>query len=213
MKHFLLNKTGTRQCTRAIWSTFAEIHSNHPGALMHYLGFLLFPLRICDSRHVHYTHESYLIYPNRWKHLVLWLLLSLFRLVGLLKRRMIEPSQCSKLTFCSGCPWDYCLKFLLVQEKQSLVPPWAEVSGFFEQSYIKNTGLLFSHFKNCSRLLTWMEIAEQGCRTRTSWSSHVYYPLRMLAMSRPSFCQYSKWQTGVCKSIFFARQNKTDLPV
>ena len=26
------NKTGTRQCTRAVWSTFADIHSTHPGA-------------------------------------------------------------------------------------------------------------------------------------------------------------------------------------
>ena len=32
------NKTGSRHCTRAVWSTFAEIHSTHPGALMHYSG-------------------------------------------------------------------------------------------------------------------------------------------------------------------------------
>ena len=32
------NKTGSRQCTRVVWSTFAEIHSTHPGALMHYTG-------------------------------------------------------------------------------------------------------------------------------------------------------------------------------
>ena len=33
---FSFNKTGTRQCTRAVWSTFADNHSTHPGALMHY---------------------------------------------------------------------------------------------------------------------------------------------------------------------------------
>ena len=43
------NKTGTRQCTRAVWSTFADIHSTHPGALMHYLGSLEFPVRILDA--------------------------------------------------------------------------------------------------------------------------------------------------------------------
>ena len=32
------NKTGTRQCTRAVRSAFADIHSTYPGALMHYLG-------------------------------------------------------------------------------------------------------------------------------------------------------------------------------
>ena len=32
------NKTGSRQRTRAVWSTFAEIHSTHPVALMHYSG-------------------------------------------------------------------------------------------------------------------------------------------------------------------------------
>ena len=32
---FKRNKTGSRQCTQAVWSTFAEIHSTHPGALMH----------------------------------------------------------------------------------------------------------------------------------------------------------------------------------
>ena len=40
------NKTGTRQCARAIWSTFADVHS--PGALMHYLGSLEFTV-ICDT--------------------------------------------------------------------------------------------------------------------------------------------------------------------
>ena len=34
---FINHKTGTRQCTRAVWSTFAEIRSNHPGALMYYI--------------------------------------------------------------------------------------------------------------------------------------------------------------------------------
>ena len=32
------NKTGSRQCTPAVWSTLAEIHSTYPGALMHYSG-------------------------------------------------------------------------------------------------------------------------------------------------------------------------------
>ena len=35
-RFFSFNKTGTRQCTRAVWSTFADNHSTHPGALMHY---------------------------------------------------------------------------------------------------------------------------------------------------------------------------------
>ena len=35
---FMMNKTGSRQSTRAVSSTFAEIHSTHLGALMHYLG-------------------------------------------------------------------------------------------------------------------------------------------------------------------------------
>ena len=46
------NKTGTRQCTWAIWSTFADIHSTHPGALMHYLGLLEFLVRICDASYI-----------------------------------------------------------------------------------------------------------------------------------------------------------------
>ena len=46
------NKTGTRQCSWAVWSTFAEIHSTHPNALMHYLGLLEFPVRICDASHI-----------------------------------------------------------------------------------------------------------------------------------------------------------------
>ena len=27
---FMLNKTVSRQCIRAVWSTFADIHSTHP---------------------------------------------------------------------------------------------------------------------------------------------------------------------------------------
>ena len=46
------NKTGTRQCTRAVWSTLAEIHSNHPDSLMHYLGLLEFPVKICDASQI-----------------------------------------------------------------------------------------------------------------------------------------------------------------
>ena len=46
-------KTGTRQYTRADWSTFAEIHSRYPpGSLMHYLELLEFPVRICDTLHI-----------------------------------------------------------------------------------------------------------------------------------------------------------------
>ena len=41
------NKTGTRQCARAVWSAFNDIHSTQPGALMHYLG--SFPVRICNA--------------------------------------------------------------------------------------------------------------------------------------------------------------------
>ena len=37
-KEFNWNKTGSRQCTRAVWRIYAEIHSTHPGALMHYSG-------------------------------------------------------------------------------------------------------------------------------------------------------------------------------
>ena len=40
------NKTGTSQYTRAVWSTFAEIHSIHPGALMHYLGLIYWDIRL-----------------------------------------------------------------------------------------------------------------------------------------------------------------------
>ena len=57
------NKTGTRQCTWAIWSTFADIHSTHPGALMYYLGLLEFPVRICDASHVK-THTRPTHVPN-----------------------------------------------------------------------------------------------------------------------------------------------------
>ena len=39
----------TRQCTRSVWSTFVEIHSTHPGALMHYLGLLEILLNVFSS--------------------------------------------------------------------------------------------------------------------------------------------------------------------
>ena len=48
----LLNKTGTSQCTWAVSSKFAENHSAHPGALMHYLGLLGYPVRMCDASHI-----------------------------------------------------------------------------------------------------------------------------------------------------------------
>ena len=47
--------------------------------LTDYLGLLEFPVRICDD-------------CDFWEHLVFRLLLALFRLVGLSKRRIIEPS-------------------------------------------------------------------------------------------------------------------------
>ena len=51
---------GTRQCTRAAGSTFADNHSTHPGALMHYLGLLEFAVRICDASHITtYTRPTY----------------------------------------------------------------------------------------------------------------------------------------------------------
>ena len=34
---FIGSETGARQCAHAVWSTFAEIDSTHPSALMHYL--------------------------------------------------------------------------------------------------------------------------------------------------------------------------------
>ena len=42
-----INKTGTRQCTRAVWSTFAQIHST-----------LEFPVRICDSHITTHTRPT-----------------------------------------------------------------------------------------------------------------------------------------------------------
>ena len=44
-----MNKTGTRQYTRAVCSAFAEIHSTHPGSLV---GLLEFPVRFCDASHI-----------------------------------------------------------------------------------------------------------------------------------------------------------------
>ena len=49
ISYFEFNKTGTRQCTRAVWSAFADFHTTHPGALMHYLGSLEFTVRIFDA--------------------------------------------------------------------------------------------------------------------------------------------------------------------
>ena len=48
-RNFIGNKTGTRQYTRAVWSTFAEIH---PGSLIHCLGLPEFPIRIYDALHI-----------------------------------------------------------------------------------------------------------------------------------------------------------------
>ena len=64
-------------------------HSNHPGALMHYLGLLEFLVRITH----HNTHETYLIYPmiaiseNTWSFDYFW------------HRRIIEPSLTAFIGF------------------------------------------------------------------------------------------------------------------
>ena len=60
-KKWIWNKNGTRQCTRAVWSPFADIHSTHPTAL----GLLEFPVRICDISHIT-THTRPILF-------ILWL--------------------------------------------------------------------------------------------------------------------------------------------
>ena len=60
-KKWIWNKNGTRQCTRAVWSPFADIHSTHPSAL----GLLEFPVRICDISHIT-THTRPILF-------ILWL--------------------------------------------------------------------------------------------------------------------------------------------
>ena len=61
---YILNKTSTRQYTRAVWSTYAEIHSRYPPRFID-AGLLEFPVRICACliKTYHNTHETYLIYP------------------------------------------------------------------------------------------------------------------------------------------------------
>ena len=57
---FMANKTGTRQCTWAVWSTFADIHSTrYTDALFGVTGISSYLW--CLTRHD--THETYLIYP------------------------------------------------------------------------------------------------------------------------------------------------------
>ena len=64
MKQFLVK---TRLALASILGPF-EVHllkftlDTHPGSLMHYLGLLEFPVRICDALHIT-THETYLMYP------------------------------------------------------------------------------------------------------------------------------------------------------
>ena len=49
---------GEGQCTRAVRSTFADIHPTHPAALMHYLGLVEFPVRICDASFTTHTRPN-----------------------------------------------------------------------------------------------------------------------------------------------------------
>ena len=49
---FKQNKTGIRQCTRAVWNTSADIHSTYLGAFVHYLVLLEFPVPICDASYI-----------------------------------------------------------------------------------------------------------------------------------------------------------------
>ena len=118
------NKTGSRQFTRAVWSTFAEIHSTHPGALMHYLGLefhfkvksrvqraIQIPVRQSrvQSMFTQVTERPWeidirnlpIFILRHQKRLVFLLRLALFRLVGLSKRKIIEPS----LTTFTGFPF------------------------------------------------------------------------------------------------------------
>ena len=47
------NKTGTRQYTRPFGVYLLKFTlDTHPGSLMHYLGLLEFPVRICDALHI-----------------------------------------------------------------------------------------------------------------------------------------------------------------
>ena len=65
----------------------------------------------------HSTHESYLIYPALWKHLVFRLLLLLFRLVRLSKRRIDDwtLSRCfHRISFSSRvCMYARGMRYLL----------------------------------------------------------------------------------------------------
>ena len=68
------NKTGTRRCTWAVWSTFAEIHSTHWN----------FRLEFVTHTSQHTRDLPNLSYDcDLWIHLVFRLLLVLFRLVDL----------------------------------------------------------------------------------------------------------------------------------
>ena len=67
-----------------------------PGVSVHYLGSAEFPVKICDD-----THKTYLIYPmiviseNTWSFDSFWHC----QLVGLWKRRIIEPSLTAFIGF------------------------------------------------------------------------------------------------------------------
>ena len=95
------NKTGTRQYTQAVWSTFAGIHSAQPGALIRYLGYWNFRLEFVMPHISQQTWDlANLSYDcDLWKHLVFLLHLALFRLVGLSKRKIIEPSLTAFIGF------------------------------------------------------------------------------------------------------------------
>ena len=92
-----LNKTGTRQCTRAVGSTFAET----PGALIHYLGLLEFPVRICDASHIttHTRPTEFILWLRSLKTPGLLITFGTISVVSLSKRRIIELSRTAFIGF------------------------------------------------------------------------------------------------------------------
>ena len=93
------NKTGSHQCTRAVCSTFTEIHSTLTPRCIDALFGIRIPFQSLaqspkgnpdsspESSHVYTSHS-----PILQKRLVFLLHLALFRLLGLSKRKIIEPS-------------------------------------------------------------------------------------------------------------------------
>ena len=99
------NKTGTRQCTQAVWSTFAEIHSAQPGALIRYLGYWNFRLEFVMPHISQQTRDL----PNLSYDCDLWKDLVFFITFGTLSAcRSFEAkdywtfSHCfHRISFCS----------------------------------------------------------------------------------------------------------------